>query len=250
MGYDHTLDATIQLKESVSRAIAFSILKPLANYFNWTEDQVVNKGESCNESIVLYWEQNQVIGFEIHTTGEVIAEFDLHVEQLVENLAAHALPGYIELRNYDTPELAFSVKLVWYGPPEDVDRLMASKAQKEALDLLKRSGLPEHAISEIKHVVRRFTVHQTPIVSHYRNFGGIGVIIGDDGFITGIKSNEIHELHIKSHDGKIRQSMRPPSGGWTCADVREALNLSKQYMDAFGVIDVFLGEYFLGGTEV
>jgi hypothetical protein len=154
MAFHHSLDGSIEFKTPVTPSVAISLLRPLAEYFKWTDSQLLSPTEPCDQTIILYQKDGQVLGIELHTEGEVIDDFPTVVEKFASSLAGLAKPDYLDLRNHTNGTANNPSELIWYGSPEEVANVERERHVRLSLQHLQYSGAKPNQIASVGQFIR------------------------------------------------------------------------------------------------
>lgn len=155
MAYHHSLDGSIEFKKPISPSAAITLLHTLASYFNWTEAQLLDPAEACDQTVVLFQKDGQVLGIELHTEGEVIDAFPQVVEQFAAALMDIAKPDYLDLRSYRSGATESGSELIWYGLPSEVANAEREHHVRLALQHLQYGGAKPLQIVAVDTFIRR-----------------------------------------------------------------------------------------------
>ena len=83
----------------------------------------------------------------------------------------------------------------------------------------------------------------------YINHGGIGLTTDADGALNGLAGNEMRSLSLRDDTGAVI-AHQTPSTPWTFESVTKALDDAFELVHDHLPVDVYLGDVFLGSTEL
>lgn len=83
----------------------------------------------------------------------------------------------------------------------------------------------------------------------YRNHGGIGLTSNEHGDLDGLAGNELRSLNLRDAAGKVIVHQEP-SVPWTFESITKALGEFTHLTAQHSPVDAFLGDVFLGSTEL
>ena len=85
----------------------------------------------------------------------------------------------------------------------------------------------------------------------YLNIGGIGVVLETADLlpVSDLPLSGALRLVAPYNGAEVRR-VEAPKGGWTAEALMRELNAARYYAESFAPVDAFVGERWLGSTEI
>jgi len=85
----------------------------------------------------------------------------------------------------------------------------------------------------------------------YLNVGGIGMLFGPAVQVALDEFPHLEALRLVAAygDAEVRR-VEAPAGGWTADTLTRELDAGRHYADSFAPVNAFVGQHWLGSTEV
>jgi len=150
--YDHSLNAEIHFMPGVSVDAAILALKPLADSRGWTSENILAKNLSNDDKVALIAEGEVIQHLSLYTCGDASHLFASHVEAFAEKLKEIAEPGFIELHDHDTGDVANAITTYWYGDPIEVAQAQRLHAWHASAARLRDVGIPPTVLAAMASI--------------------------------------------------------------------------------------------------
>lgn len=85
---------------------------------------------------------------------------------------------------------------------------------------------------------------------HYENFGGIGLTFDPHSHLDGLPGNELQPLILRDALSKAELAKVIPLQPWCTDSLKNALHERADLIQSASAVDAFLGNSFLGSTEL
>lgn len=150
MSYDHSMNASIKLLPPVGVEAALLMLQPLADYFDWTQNEIVSNELTGDHTVEFIIAADQVTQINLFTCGEVPYDFPKIVDAFASSLTDYAEPGYIDLRDHETGDLDNAIATIWYGKELPVAQAKRLHAWYLSCNLMESADVPDAVMGMMK----------------------------------------------------------------------------------------------------
>lgn len=141
MGFDHSMNASVDFKPNVTIDMVINALEPIATYNNWTREDIINENLKGDDEFTFEEVSGQVTSIDLYTCGEVCYSYKSLVEQFAENLKEIAQPGRIEFRDHDTGDLENAISDIWFGAEPELGAAIQAYEWSNAVHQLCAAGI-------------------------------------------------------------------------------------------------------------
>lgn len=157
MSFSHTLSATFVCRPNVTKAQLVGALSPLSRYMGWTNEELMCDERLPEEDLVeIKEEHGQVIGFTLHSTGEVQDDFHNILIKTGESLQPLVEPAFFELHDLSTGELEFAIAKIWVGAEPALSLARRNHAWGQVHGLLTSVDYSLEEILALKKLIMSF----------------------------------------------------------------------------------------------